>query len=154
MKEVILNDKCVHCNDKECHDGEHFCNQAMKENSFYKNAELYRGLEVIKRPTYAELENRKLERRAKEWLVKDKGGSIIQSLVNLIKEFTEPREKKIAELEAQIEKMKCCGNCKYSNQDGVYTIVCKVGGVDKTDYIEIDDNQVCDKWKLREIKEK
>ena len=25
----------------------------------------------------------------------------------------EPREKRIAELEAQIEKMKCCGNCKY-----------------------------------------
>ena len=24
----------------------------------------------------------------------------------------EPREKRIAELEAQIEKMKCCGNCK------------------------------------------
>ena len=23
----------------------------------------------------------------------------------------EPREKRIAELEAQIEKMKCCGNC-------------------------------------------
>ena len=56
-------------------------------------------------------------------------------------------------LEKQIEKMKCCGNCKFSNQEGVYTIVCKVGGVDKTDYIEIDDNQVCDKWELREIKE-
>lgn len=25
----------------------------------------------------------------------------------------EPREKRIAELEAQIEKMKCCGNCKH-----------------------------------------
>ena len=24
----------------------------------------------------------------------------------------EPREKRIAELEAQIEKMKCCGNCE------------------------------------------
>lgn len=50
----------------------------------------------------------------------------------------------------QFEKMKCCGNCKYSNQDGAYTIVCKVGGVDKTHYIEIDDNQVCDKWEIRE----
>ncbi len=29
----------------------------------------------------------------------------------------EPREKRIAELEAQIEKMKCCGNCK---NDGDY----------------------------------
>jgi hypothetical protein len=62
-------------------------------------------------------------------------------------------EDYIESLEQQIEKMKCCGNCKFSNQEGVYTIVCKVGGVDKTDYIEIDDNQVCDKWELREIKE-
>ena len=27
----------------------------------------------------------------------------------------EPREKRIAELEAQIEKMKCCGNCEHFN---------------------------------------
>ena len=32
---------------------------------------------------------------------------------NLIFSFAEPREKRIAELEAQIEKMKCCGNCKH-----------------------------------------
>jgi recombinational DNA repair protein RecR len=25
----------------------------------------------------------------------------------------EPREKRIAELETQIEKMKCCGNCRW-----------------------------------------
>ena len=62
----------------------------------------------------------------------------------------EQREKRITKLEAQIEKMKCCENCKYSNQDGSYTIVCKVGGVDKTHYIEIDDNQVCDKWEIKE----
>lgn len=87
--------------------------------------------------TKEELENRKLERRAKEWLIKDKGGSIIQSLVNLIKEFTEPREKRIeeledklanadyqlegrdneiAKLEAQIEKMKNWCNCKNYQQ--------------------------------------
>lgn len=62
-------------------------------------------------------------------------------------------ENRIAELKQQIEQMQCCGNCKFSNQEGAYTIVCKVGGVDKTDYINIDDNQVCDKWELREIKE-
>ena len=62
----------------------------------------------------------------------------------------EPREKRIAELKAQIEKMKCCGNCKYSNQESAYSIVCKVGGVDKSDYINIDDNQVCDKWEIKE----
>ena len=56
MTKAILNDECVHCNDKECHDGENFCRQAMKDNSFYKNARLYKGLEVIQRPTYEELE--------------------------------------------------------------------------------------------------
>ena len=56
----------------------------------------------------------------------------------------------LLEHEAQIEKMKCCGNCKYSNQESVYSIVCKVGGVDKSDYINIDDNQVCDKWEIKE----
>lgn len=56
MTEVILNDECMHCNNRECHDGEHFCNQAMKDNSFYKNSKLYKGLEVIQRPTYKELE--------------------------------------------------------------------------------------------------
>ena len=30
---------------------------------------------------------------------------------------TEPREKRIAELEAQIEKMKCCVNCKHSRTE-------------------------------------
>ena len=69
MTEVILNDECVHCADKECHDGEHFCRQAMKDNSFYKNAKLYKGLEVIQSPTYKELEqeNAKLRKELKEW---------------------------------------------------------------------------------------
>lgn len=62
----------------------------------------------------------------------------------------EKKRKRIEELEQQIEKMKCCGNCKYSNQESVYSIVCKVGGVDKSDYINIDDNQVCDKWEIKE----
>jgi hypothetical protein len=60
------------------------------------------------------------------------------------------QDVKIMELEQQIEKMKCCGNCKYSNQESAYSIVCKVGGVDKSDYINVDDNQVCDKWEIKE----
>lgn len=28
-----------------------------------------------------------------------------------------PREKRIADLEAQIEKMKCCQNCKFRNKE-------------------------------------
>jgi glutamine synthetase adenylyltransferase len=64
MREVVLNYECAHCEQKECHDGEHFCNQAMKENSFYKNAKLYKGLEVIQRPTYCELEKENAKLKA------------------------------------------------------------------------------------------
>lgn len=59
-------------------------------------------------------------------------------------------EERNKTLEKQIEKMKCCGNCKYSNQESAYSIVCKVGGVDKCDYINTDDTQVCDKWEIKE----
>lgn len=66
------------------------------------------------------------------------------------KETLQNALKRIEELEAQIDKMKCCGNCKYSNQESAYSIVCKVGGVNKCDYINTDDNQVCDKWEIKE----
>lgn len=67
-----------------------------------------------------------------------------------LKEMGFPTFMSCKEYAEQINKMKCCGNCKYSNQEGVYSIVCKVGGVDKSDYINIDDNQVCDKWEIKE----
>lgn len=35
---------------------EHLCRQAMKDNSFYKNTKLYKGLEAIPLSTYEELE--------------------------------------------------------------------------------------------------
>ena len=37
----------------------------------------------------------------------------------------EPREKRIAELEEQIEKMKCCYNCKHSRTDYEHCITNK-----------------------------
>ena len=37
----------------------------------------------------------------------------------------EPREKRIAELKAQIEKMKCCYNCKHSRTDYEHCITDK-----------------------------
>ena len=62
----------------------------------------------------------------------EQGGSYILKLL-------EPREKRIAELEAQIEKMKCCSNCVY------------LAGCDLSGYEECKN---FDKWELREIKEK
>ena len=55
--------------------------------------------------------------------------------------FFQPLEKRIAELEAQIEKMKCCQNCKY------YSWCPK----------DCSKNEPCEgynKWELKEIKEK
>ena len=37
----------------------------------------------------------------------------------------EPREKYIAELKAQIEKMKCCSNCKHSRTEYEHCITNK-----------------------------
>lgn len=59
-------------------------------------------------------------------------------------------EKENAELKKQIEKMKCCGNCKYSAQETVYSIVCKVGGVNKGEIENVEDCLVCDKWEIKE----
>ena len=51
----------------------------------------------------------------------------------------EPREKRIAELEAQIEKMKCCSNC-------IHLANCDLSGYEECKNF--------DKWEFREIKEK
>ena len=78
MTEVILNDECMHCNDRECHDGEHFCNYAMTDNSFYKNAKMYKGLEVIQRPTYEELEKENAELKSENQKWKDEWQEQVQ----------------------------------------------------------------------------
>lgn len=53
-------------------------------------------------------------------------------------------EKRIAELEAQIKKMKCCYNCKQS-QDETY---CKIKKSDVNDLSCWDCG--CDKWEIKE----
>lgn len=60
------------------------------------------------------------------------------SMKQALVKFAEPREKRIAELEQQIEKMKCCSNCVY------------LAGCDLSGYEECKN---FDKWELREIKE-
>ena len=67
------------------------------------------------------------------------GRTCIDSVKQAYLAGAEPREKRIAELEAQIEKMKCCGNCDWSN------------------YLPNGNCLDCDgkkNWKLKEIKEK
>ena len=109
MKEVILNDKCALCNHKECHDGEHFCNQAMKENSFYKNAKLYKGLEVIQRPAYEELEkeNKTISRKANE-AIADKLliTAKYNEVLNDLNQENDKLQKKNAELKADNDARK------------------------------------------------
>lgn len=56
----------------------------------------------------------------------------------------EPREKQITDLEAQIEKMKCGGNCKHLyhvNTGGCYDAKC--------DLTYCDCTNCKDKWELR-----
>lgn len=53
--------------------------------------------------------------------------------------YVDKQKKRIAELETQIEKMKCCGNCLYNGE-------CDLGGYEECKNF--------DKWELKEIKEK
>lgn len=66
------------------------------------------------------------------------------SMKQALVKFAEPREKRIAELEAQIEKMKCGGNCKHLyhvNTGGCYDAKC--------DFTYCDCINCKDEWELR-----
>lgn len=61
--------------------------------------------------------------------------------------YAEIFQKRIAELEAQIEKMKCCGNCKNKNFDWILGSIC--GARDKMK-VENPLNCKCEKWEIKE----
>ncbi len=72
-----------------------------------------------------------LEKEAGKWLRKyllcyncekkciciDSNSYCEEQVLKAYVDSAEPREKRIAELEAQIEKMKCCFNCKHSRTE-------------------------------------
>ena len=60
-----------------------------------------------------------LEKEAYDYADKYWGASpcVIRALKETYINSAEPREKRIEELEAQIEKMKCCVNCKHSRTE-------------------------------------
>ena len=55
----------------------------------------------------------------------------------------ENKDKRIAELEAQIEKMKCCENCKHHYIALDDTTSCKL--LDR-----FASSKPCDKWEIKE----
>ena len=64
----------------------------------------------------------------------------------------EPREKKITELEAQIEKMKCCGNCKklrgrFDHNTHINILYCSDSDMRE---IEVGFQMCCCKWEIKE----
>ena len=84
-----------------------------------------------------------LEKEAEEWVISnteiydDKIGIECEKEPQVKEAYlasAEPREKRIAELEAQIEKMKCCQNCSH------LCGLCELG---------IEGCYVCSKWELR-----
>lgn len=64
------------------------------------------------------------------------------SMKQALVKFAEPREKRIAELEAQIEKMKCCYNCSKW-----YDGECEESPKSKTFFCA---DFKCDKWEIKE----
>ena len=69
----------------------------------------------------------------------EKENEIFKKANEIIAQQRDNRDADIAELEAQIEEMKCCSNCVY------------LAGCDLSGYEECKN---FDKWELREIKEK
>jgi hypothetical protein len=68
-----------------------------------------------------EMANEELEKDVRDYLRQKfglNGGSIVScDLKDLLLDFAEPREERIAELEAQIEKMKCCPTCDNNKEE-------------------------------------
>ena len=61
--------------------------------------------------------------------------------------FFKPLQNQVKELEAQIEKMKCCENCNHKNLNWSFSPICKA-----RDEIEIENPLFykCDKWEIKE----
>ena len=57
-----------------------------------------------------------IDKLTKDWSDGEYSFSV-EELRQAIFHFAEPREKRIAELESQIEKMKCCANCRHSRTE-------------------------------------
>lgn len=53
----------------------------------------------------------------------------------------EPREKRIVELETQIEKMKCCGNCENEDDDSWHDSPCD--GCENYTHWKLRGNKTC-----------
>ena len=64
----------------------------------------------------------------------------------------EEKDKRIAELEAQIEKMKCCGNCqklrgRFDSKTNINILYCSDPDMKQ---IEVGFQMCCCKWEIKE----
>lgn len=61
--------------------------------------------------------------------------------------YVDKQQKRIEELEAQIEKMKCCEMCKHKNLNWGFSSICEA-----RDKIKIENPLTCkcDKWEIKE----
>ena len=92
-----------------------------------------------------------LEKEAEEYVSKyqgwgwtpHEGSAVYNAMLNSYIDSAEPREKRITELEAQIEKMKCCENCKHHYIALDDTTSCKL--LDR-----LASSKPCDKWEIKE----
>ena len=95
-----LNVKCAACKQNICHDGYKFCCAAMKENSFYKNNRLYKGIKPNKKLSYAELEAENTELKKKNTALRQ-DWDIMNSTIADYNDFCD----KYIELEKQNENL-------------------------------------------------
>lgn len=79
------------------------------------------------------------EEQKLNWYAILESGSM--TAVHNLREYIKNLEKENTELEAQIEKMKCCANCKYKNC-GLKSIIEEVK--------QRDSSIICEEWELVE----
>ena len=81
-----------------------------------------------------------LKQHAHDYLVKTKG---LKEENNKLLDVINNQDVKITDLEKQIEKMKCCENCKK-------TTLHNVASCGEPVRIKSHNTYVCDKWELKE----
>jgi hypothetical protein len=82
---------------------------------------------------------------SRENLRKSKQGSLCECYDEAFIKGYELSKKRIAELEAQIEKMKNCKNCKKLKKEKDGLLICTVGSF----YTNVFGKN-CDKWEIKE----
>ena len=115
--------------------------------NIYENPELLEGNEIMKdydddtgeliaKIADKDAEIKRLEARCKELVDFYIKVHKLEYIAGIVK----PYEQKIKRLEAEVERLKCCGNCKHFGIDDQHSLYCE------NDFYPFSITEKCDKW--------